>query len=77
MGFGEKLFATIISEFVEAMFFVCILLILGAMPEYPGKESIIGVVVSIWAIMGIGTPLVIFLDMAEAIADAFKGVRIR
>ena len=73
MGFGEKLIATIISEFVEALLFICILLFLGAMPDYQGKESIVLGVISLWGIMGVGTPFVIWLELGDAISGALKG----
>jgi hypothetical protein len=69
MEAGEKIISIFVSEFAEALLFICVLLFMGAIPDYAGKDSITGFVISAWVLLGIGTPFIIWLEMW----DIFKG----
>ena len=85
MEFGEKLAATIISEVVEALGLIIIIIVLSTLGETneivkPIAGQMIAAFVAGWALLGIATPFVIFLDLLEPIGESLRGlgnVRIR
>lgn len=58
-----KIIAIFISEVLEALMAVVCLLVMGSFPDFPGKESLIGAVISLWALGGITTPFLIWFEI--------------
>ena len=69
----EKITSIIISEFVEAISFIILLIIMEAFPSYPGKESIITGVFSLWVLSGVATPFIIWSELLQEVLQGLKG----
>ncbi|VVB77526.1 Uncharacterised protein [uncultured archaeon] len=71
----EKLIKIFIGEFVEAIIFIILLLVAGALPNDNISKQLITMIIVIWAILGIGTPFVIFLEMEKEIINILKVIK--
>ena len=71
----DKILKSIISEIVEAIFFIICLYIAYLLPEDNIRKSIINTIIGLWAIAGIGTPLVIFAELEKEVAKFIQHIR--
>lgn len=69
----NKFLLLVLSEIVEALFFICIILLVTNLKQnLPNYFLDASTIVGIWALAGIGTPFVIFM---EEIRDILKQIR--
>ena len=61
----EKLLKIFIGEIIEAAIFIIFLLVAGALPNDEISKQINTLIISCWVLLGIGTPMVIFLEIEE------------
>jgi len=72
----EKFIKIIISEIVEGAFFIgCILIINSILPSDGIRENMINLILFMWAIAGIGTPIVIFFELEKEVFTFLKVIK--
>ena len=71
----QKLLEIFIGEFVEAVIFIMLLIVAGTLPNDEISKQIITIIISCWVIFGIGTPIVIFLELEKEVLNIFKGLK--
>lgn len=72
---SQKLLEIFIGEIVEAVIFIMLLIIAGALPNDKISKQIITIIISCWVIFGIGTPIVIFLELEKKVLNIFKRLK--
>jgi hypothetical protein len=69
----KKIITLIVSEVVEGIFFGVCLYVTLLFPDDTVRTSVITSILLLWAIAGIGTPIIIFTDLKEMLSDIFNG----
>jgi hypothetical protein len=70
----QKIGKTMIAEIVEAILFIMLLLLTSILPQDNIKEQMIRLVLILWAVAGVSTPFIIFLEIEDRIAELFKNL---
>jgi hypothetical protein len=68
---AEKIVKFTLAEFFEAFLFIVALLIVGMLPEDNIRNTIQTMLIFSWAILGIGTPFIIFFELEKEIVKLF------
>lgn len=74
---GHKILKIVIGELIGAFVFIICLLVLGTLPNDEISSQLTKIVIILWAIYGIGTPIAIFAEIEDKIFKIFQGIKIR
>jgi len=69
---GTKILNIVISEIVEALFFIFCLIVVSMLPVDSIRQQISTLIIILWAVAGIGTPIVILLELEDQISPILK-----
>ena len=72
MDTGEKIITIFVSEVIEALLFIVIILLFSSLPEYPGKSELVTAMVSAWGLLGIGTPFIIWFELWDSLRGGLR-----
>ena len=65
--FGEKILKIVLGEVLGAIFFIVLLVVASILPHDEISSQIMKIIISLWAIYGIGTPIVILTELEDEI----------
>jgi hypothetical protein len=72
---SHKIIKIVIGEVAGAFLFIIMLLVVGALPNDEISSQISKTIIGLWAVYGIGTPIVILAELEDAIAGVFRRIR--
>jgi len=72
---SQKIIKIVIGEVAGAFLFIIMLLVVGALPNDEISSTISKTIIGLWAVYGIGTPIVILAELEDAIAGVFRRIR--
>jgi hypothetical protein len=73
----DKIIKSAISEIIESILFGICLFVAFMLPEDSIRQSIINLIIILWVVVGIGSPVVIFAELERKVSYLFKGFRNR
>ena len=71
----QKIIKIVIGEAAGAFLLIIMLLIVGALPNDQISSQITKTIIGLWAIYGIGTPIVILAELEDAITEIFRRIK--
>jgi len=73
--FGEKILKIVLGEIIGAFVFIVGLMVIGALPNDEISSQLTNLVLICWGLYGVGTPLVVFLELEKEIFILFGGLK--